>query len=151
MEKLENCNYAVELGKKLKFSLVGIAGQDISEGNQTLTLAIVWQLMRAYTLTILSQLASDGQETIVEGKIVEWVNQKVFCLSTHSVTADWQMISFWSQLKDAGKTSAIKGFNDSTISTAIPVIDLIDAIKPGSINYGQILSGKSPEVIKWKT
>lgn len=80
MEKLENCNYAVELGKKLKFSLVGIAGQDISEGNQTLTLALVWQLMRAYTLTILSQLASDGQETIVEGKIVEWVNQKVFCI-----------------------------------------------------------------------
>lgn len=26
------------------------------------------------------------------------------------------------------------------------MIDLIDAIKPGSINYGQILSGKSPEV-----
>jgi hypothetical protein len=38
MEKLENCNYAVELGKQLKFSLVGIAGQDISDGNPTLTL-----------------------------------------------------------------------------------------------------------------
>jgi len=40
MEKLENCNYTVELGKQLKFSLVGIAGQDISEGNATLTLGI---------------------------------------------------------------------------------------------------------------
>lgn len=40
MEKLENCNYAVELGKQLKFSLVGIAGQDLSEGNATLTLGI---------------------------------------------------------------------------------------------------------------
>ena len=40
MEKLENCNYAVELGRQLKFSLVGIAGQDISEGNATLTLGI---------------------------------------------------------------------------------------------------------------
>lgn len=38
MEKLENCNYAVELGKQLKFSLVGIAGNDLSEGNATLTL-----------------------------------------------------------------------------------------------------------------
>lgn len=38
MEKLENCNYAVELGKQLKFSLVGIAGQDLSDGNPTLTL-----------------------------------------------------------------------------------------------------------------
>lgn len=38
MEKLENCNYAVSLGKEVKFSLVGIAGHDISEGNPTLTL-----------------------------------------------------------------------------------------------------------------
>lgn len=38
MEKLENCNYAVELGKQQKFSLVGIAGQDINDGNATLTL-----------------------------------------------------------------------------------------------------------------
>lgn len=40
MEKLENCNYAIELGKELKFSLVGIAGQDLSDGNATLTLGI---------------------------------------------------------------------------------------------------------------
>ena len=38
MKKLENCNYAVETGKKLKFSLVGIGGQDIHDCNETLTL-----------------------------------------------------------------------------------------------------------------
>lgn len=38
MERLENCNYAVDLGKQIKFSLVGIAGADINEGNATLTL-----------------------------------------------------------------------------------------------------------------
>lgn len=38
MEKLENCNYAIELGRELKFSLVGIAGQDLNDGNATLTL-----------------------------------------------------------------------------------------------------------------
>jgi len=38
MEKLENCNYAVELGKQLGFKLVGIAGQDLNDGNTTLTL-----------------------------------------------------------------------------------------------------------------
>lgn len=38
METLENCNYAVELGRQLKFSLVGIAGQDLNDGNATLTL-----------------------------------------------------------------------------------------------------------------
>ena len=88
MEKLENCNYAVDLGKILKFSLVGIAGQDISEGNPTLTLALVWQLMRAYTLSILTQLTSNvsngggdtGGKAIVEREIVEWVNNKVSAL-----------------------------------------------------------------------
>ena len=39
-EVLANCNYAVELGRKLNFSLVGIAGSDIMEGNKTLTLAL---------------------------------------------------------------------------------------------------------------
>jgi plastin-3 len=58
MEKLENCNYAVELGKQFKFSLVGIAGQEINDGNDTLTLALIWQLMKAYTLSILTQLAN---------------------------------------------------------------------------------------------
>lgn len=45
--QLENCNYAVKLGKdEAKFSLVGIAGQDLNAGNRTLTLALLWQLMR---------------------------------------------------------------------------------------------------------
>lgn len=44
--QLENCNYAVELGRAAKFSLVGIGGQDLNDGNATLTLALVWQLMR---------------------------------------------------------------------------------------------------------
>jgi len=38
MYAAENCNYAVELGKQCKFSLVGIAGKDIYDGNETLTL-----------------------------------------------------------------------------------------------------------------
>merc|ERR1712083_1197289 len=56
MEKIQNCNYVVELGRRQKYSLVGIAGQDINEGNSTLTLALVWQLMRSYTLSVLSGL-----------------------------------------------------------------------------------------------
>lgn len=51
MEKLENCNYAVSLGKELKFSLVGIAGHDISEGNPTLTLGIIISNLKiSYTI-----------------------------------------------------------------------------------------------------
>lgn len=124
MEKLENCNYAVELGKEIKFSLVGIGGQDLNEGNVTLTLALIWQLMRAYTLTILTQLAASGSP-IVEKEIVQWVNNK---------------------LSSAGKKSSIRNFQDTSISDAKVVIDLIDAIKPGAINYDLVKQGSSDEV-----
>lgn len=113
MEKLENCNYAVDLGKQLKFSLVGIAGQDLNDGNPTLTLALVWQLMRAYTLSILTQLANTGHP-IIEKEIVDWVNNK---------------------LQEAKKSTSIRNFQDSTIANSLVVIDLIDAINPGTINY----------------
>ncbi|XP_014256735.1 plastin-2 [Cimex lectularius] len=123
MEKLENCNYAVELGKQLGFSLVGIAGQDLNDGNATLTLALIWQLMRAYTLSVLTQLANTGSP-IVEKEIVAWVNTK---------------------LQSCNKKSTLKGFQDSSISDAKVVIDLIDAIKPGTINYDLVKDGETPE------
>merc|ERR1711862_305345 len=72
MEKLENCNYVVELGRKQSFSLVGIAGHDICDGNQTLTLALVWQLMRAYTLDMLSSLPQASP-----ARMAKWSSQKL--------------------------------------------------------------------------
>ncbi|XP_041807713.1 plastin-3-like [Chelmon rostratus] len=115
MKKLENCNYAVELGHKAKFSLVGIGGQDLNEGNSTLTLAVVWQLMRRYTLNVLEELG-DGQK-VNDDIIVNWVNKT---------------------LADAGKSSKISNFKDKSISSSLAVLELIDAIQPGSINYDLI-------------
>ena len=64
----------MELGKnEAKFSLVGIAGQDLNEGNATLTLALVWQLMRRYTLKVLSDLGEG--EKVTDDIIIKWVNQ----------------------------------------------------------------------------
>ena len=67
-------------------------GSDIMEGNQTLTLALVWQLMRAYTLSLLSKLNEDGTP-IVESEIISWANNKVceesiFLLSNASFPVD---------------------------------------------------------------
>jgi len=50
--------------------------------------ALIWQLMRAYTLSILAQLANTGNP-MVEKEIVTWVNNK---------------------LNNAGKSSSIKSF-----------------------------------------
>ncbi len=124
MEKLENCNYAVELGKQLKFSLVGIAGQDLNDGNPTLTLALIWQLMRAYTLSILTQLTQTGHP-VVEREIIDWVNAK---------------------LAGAGKASTLRSFQESSLANAKVVIDLVDSINPGTINYELVSDEDSDEV-----
>uniref|UniRef100_A0A8C3DN76 Plastin 1 n=1 Tax=Corvus moneduloides TaxID=1196302 RepID=A0A8C3DN76_CORMO len=117
MKKIENCNYAVELGKtKAKFSLVGIAGHDLNEGNPTLTLALVWQLMRRYTLNVLSDLGEG--EKVNDEIIIKWVNQT---------------------LAKANKKTSIISFKDKSISTSLPVLDLIDAIAPKAVR---------PEMVK---
>ncbi|XP_072428085.1 plastin-1-like [Chiloscyllium punctatum] len=113
MKKIENCNYAIELGKnKAAFSLVGIGGQDLNDGNQTLTLALIWQLMRRYTLKVLSELG-DGSK-VTDEIIIKWVNET---------------------LAKAKKRSSITSFKDKCICTSLPVIDLIDAIAPNTIRY----------------
>ncbi|XP_031713236.1 plastin-3 isoform X2 [Anarrhichthys ocellatus] len=118
MKKLENCNYAVELGKSAKFSLVGIGGQDLNDGNATLTLAVVWQLMRRYTLNVLEGLG-DGQK-VNDDIIVKWVNKT---------------------LAEAGKSTKISSFKDKEISSSLAVVELIDAIQPGSVNYELLRTG----------
>lgn len=124
MDQIQNCNYAVELGKQLRFSLVGIQGKDIYDANQTLTLALVWQLMRAYTLTILAKCTQSGESMANDKEIIAWVNDK---------------------LAAAGKPSRVKSFQDPSISNARVVLDLIDAIKPGTINYELVKSGGDAE------
>lgn len=46
---IENCNYAVDLGKQINLSLVGIGGKDIYDGNPTLTMGkLLIQLHNVY-------------------------------------------------------------------------------------------------------
>ena len=49
-------------------------------------------------------------------------------------------------MTEAGKTSSITSFKDPTISTSIPIIDLVDAIRPGKINYEIVTDGATDEV-----
>ena len=123
MKKIENCNYVVNLAEQLKFSVVGIGGTDICDGNMKLIMALLWQTMRAYTMTVLQKCA--GSDTpVTDAQIVEWVNDK---------------------LSSSGKTSKISGFKDPEIKTSRSVIDLIDAIKPGVINYSLLAPADGEE------
>ncbi|XP_028251223.1 plastin-1 [Parambassis ranga] len=116
MKKLENCNYAVELGRNVAhFSLVGIGGENLNEGSPMHTLALVWQLMRRYTVRVLSDLG-DG-EKVGDQIILNWVN---------------------TTLSQQRKTTQISSFKDKLISTSLPVIDLIDVIAPGTVKWDMV-------------
>ncbi|KAK3755785.1 hypothetical protein RRG08_033962 [Elysia crispata] len=108
-EKIENCNYACELGNKLEFSLVGVGGKDIHDGNQTLTLALVWQLMRAYTISILSGVSSDSKNA--EKAILAWANDRL------------------------GKDAHFNAFGDPNLSDSIILIKLIEKLKPNGVDW----------------
>ncbi|TNN78295.1 Plastin-1 [Liparis tanakae] len=116
MKKLENCNYAVELGRDVAhFSLVGIGGENLNEGSRLHTLALVWQLMRRYTVSVLSDVG-DGDK-VGDQIILNWVN---------------------STLRQKRKDTQLSSFKDKQISTSLPVIDLIDAIAPGTVRWDMV-------------
>jgi len=118
-KKVENCNYAVVLGKQMKFSLVGIGGVDIVDGNQTLTLALVWQLMRQHVLNILKSLGSN----VGESQMVEWANN---------------------QVKTSGKTTRMESFKDSSLRNSHFFLDLLNTIRK-CVNYDLITDGVADE------
>jgi plastin-3 len=86
--------------------------------------ALIWQLMRAYTLHILS-LLTKSNKPITEKEIIAWVNTK---------------------LEQAGKTTRIKSFQDSSIANGEVVLDLVDAIRSGTVNYSLVKHEGTEEV-----
>ena len=123
MKRLENCNEVVKICTEMRMSTIGIAGSDIANGNIKLTLAIVWQMMKLYTLLILQQ-CSKSSKPITELQIIQWTN---------------------SSLERGGKQTRITGFKDQSISTSIVILDLIDVLRPKSVNYSLVRAGNDTE------
>ncbi|CAF3976727.1 unnamed protein product [Rotaria magnacalcarata] len=123
-QKLNNCNFAVNYAKDpLNFKVTGIGGADILEGNKTLTLGLVWQIMRAYTLSILQKLANSSKP-IADKDIINWANEK---------------------LQSTNKKTVLTSFQDQALSDSMLICDLIDAIKPGSVQYNLLKTSGTPE------
>jgi plastin-1 len=118
-KKVENCNYVTVLGKAMKFSLVGIQGSDLVDGNKKLTLALVWQLMREHIVQTLKSLSSGGVE-ITDNDMINWANSAV---------------------KSSGKHTAMQSFKDATLSNGLFFLDLLNAIKPGIVNHELVTPG----------
>jgi plastin-1 len=128
-KKVENTNYCVDLSKDpFKFSLVGVGGKDIVDGNKKLTLALMWQLMRCHLLTFLESLRSKaGGSTgkpLADEDSVKWANETVAAL---------------------GSSRQISGFNDSSIGSSLFFIDLLEQIQPRCVNRDLVTEGVSED------
>jgi plastin-1 len=122
-KRIENCNYAVTLGKSMQFSLVNVGGVDIEEGNHKLILSIIWQLMRYHTIKILTEISGTGKK-ISDPDIVAWANNKV---------------------ANAGFSTKIRNFKDKSIGDGVFLNDLLSAMKPESVNRDLIMGGRDDE------
>jgi len=114
-KKLENNNYALELGKQLNFSLVGIQGNDIMNANKTLTLSVIWQLMRFQIISLLNKLG--GGKKISDAEIITWANEKVVA---------------------TGKAGKISSFHDPHLKDGIFLIALVDAVRKESVDWSLV-------------
>lgn len=118
-KKVENANYVVELGKQMGMSLVNVGGLDIVDGNKKLILAIIWQLMRRYTLQVLEDVAlkQPGVSRVNEDEIVKWANAMV---------------------KGINKPHRMRNLKDPSLSNSIFLLDLIAAIEPRAVDFEQV-------------
>ena len=121
---VENTNYAVEIGKQKHFSLVGIQGADLTDGQRTLTLALVWQLMRANIVATLKSLGAKSGRDITDLEMVRWAN---------------------SMAQKGGKSSQVRNFNDPSLSSGVFLLDVLNGLKPGYVDYSLVTPGRKEE------
>ncbi|KAI5950281.1 SAC6 [Candida jiufengensis] len=114
---LENTNYSVEIGKANGFSLVGIEGSDIVDGNKLLTLGLVWQLMRRNIINTLSELGKGGSQ-LTDSDILKWAN-------SHS------------------QSTKIRSFKDQSLSNGLFLLDVLNGLKPGYVDYDLVYQGNN--------
>lgn len=120
---VENTNYAIELAKSNRMHIVAMQGADIVDGSKTLTLGLVWQLMRMNIIKTLASLNKGGRE-VTDNDIVKWANDTV---------------------KKGGKSSTMRSFKDPSLKNAVFFLDLLDSMKPGYVDYSLVYPGKDTE------
>ncbi|AEO59291.1 hypothetical protein MYCTH_2307475 [Thermothelomyces thermophilus ATCC 42464] len=122
---VENTNYAIELGKQNGFSLVGIQGADITDGQRKLTLGLVWQLMRKdITLTLQGLAQRLGKREITDAEMVRWAND---------------------MSRRGGRNSSIRSFKDPVIGTGVFLLDVLNGMKSSYVDYDLVTEGRTDE------
>lgn len=120
-KQLENCNYAVRLGQENGFSLVGIQGADIVDEQKTLTLGLVWQMMRENIVRTLQSL-SEGGRPVTDMDMVKWANETA---------------------QRGGKQSKMTSFRDPSLRTGVFFLDVLNGMKPGIVDASHATAGNT--------
>jgi plastin-1 len=71
----------------------------------------------------LASISKDGRG-VTDMEIVKWANEKV---------------------KSSGKTSTMRSFKDPSLSNAVFFLDLLNAVRPGIVDYALIAKGSDAE------
>lgn len=124
-KKVANCNYAVEVGKNMNFSLVGISGDNILTGEpKNYVLSIVWQLMKYHSVKVLSELQFNGRQAS-DDEIVGWANEQVAA---------------------RGREKLVMGsIKDRNLANSLFFMNLIHAINDHVINWDVVNAGVTEE------
>ena len=122
---IENTNYAIELGRQLGFSLVGIQGADITDGQKMLTLGLVWQLMRKDITVTLGSLAQRlGKREITDAEMVKWAND---------------------MSRKGGRNTTVRSFKDPAIGSGVFLLDVLNGMKSSYVDYDLVTPGRNDE------
>lgn len=118
-KQVENTNYAVELGKQNGMHLVGIQGSDIVDGQKTLVLGLVWQLMRMNITKTLTSLSGSGRPM-----------------------SDTEMLKWANSIAQKGKSGVrpIRSFKDPSLTTGLFFLNLLEGLRPGIVDPALIIN-----------
>ena len=119
-DKLNNCNMVMSLSQQdpFSFSLVGMGGNDIVDGNQKFLSTLLWQLMRYNAVKQISELSFGGKQ-VTDQDILQWANLTI-------------------QRFEDRQSKPISNFKDRVLSTCIFYIELLAAIRPSDVDSSLI-------------
>ena len=136
---VENTNYSVELAKQSGMHMVGIQGADIVDGNKTLVLGLVWQLMRYDPGLILQPL-----RMLISFFYRMNITKTLSALSksTGGKMTDTDMLRWANTTAQQGKPEVrpIRSFKDPSITTGLFFLDLLDSIRPGIVDPSLVIA-----------
>ena len=135
-KQVENTNYAVELGKQNGMHLVGIQGSDIVDGQRTLVLGLVWQLMRYVVPCPWFVVKLNFHCSRMN------ITKTLMSLSgSGRPMSDTEMLKWANAMAQKGKSGVrpIRSFKDPSLTTGLFFLNVLEGLRPGIVDPSLII------------